>query len=118
MIFSGLDKVFNLFKLSHAARSLHVSNFQIITDMGIRIFMIITFRQLSQLPRKSFSACIILPRSAITVTPPITKGFSYLLKQVVIGKYRPPFAHGDVVSRVKAERSDIAKRSDHLTVIG
>jgi hypothetical protein len=60
------------FKLRQSKRGLHISDFQVVAQMGIGVFVIIAIWQIAQLPIKTSITGILFARRAEAVTAPIT----------------------------------------------
>ena len=71
--------------------------------------MVVPSWQLPHLPTESLCASVVFAGRAITVSTPITKGFSDALEIVVVREDRATLSHGDVMSRVKTQSSNVAE---------
>ena len=65
------DELVQPLQLGKTDRRLHVGNFQIIAEMRISVFVIVSERQFAELPAKPLLAGVVLARLAITVPAPI-----------------------------------------------
>ena len=70
--------------------------------MTVGVFMVVSFRQIAELPAKAPVAGIVLAGRARAIAPPVAEalGNSYELRAV--GKYGPAFPHRDVMRGIKA----------------
>ena len=87
---SPRNKFGRLLQLRQPASGLHIRDFEVIPEMTIGVFMIVTLGKVSEFLTKSRPACIVFAWGTITVTPPITKGLSNLPEPRRIGKDSPP----------------------------
>ena len=69
------DKEREFFQLGHANGGLHISRFQVITKMGIHVFMVVAKWQLAILFVKAVSAKVVFSGWAGAVSPPVSKRF-------------------------------------------
>ncbi len=115
---SRVDERRQFLQLRNAHGRLHVGGFEIIANVRIDVFVIVAVRQLSQLPVETLAAGILFTRSAPAIPSPVAKGFDQRAQQRLVGQDAPAFAHGDVVSRIKADGREIAEGSDFLSAIG
>ena len=86
--------------------------------MAISILVVVAQWQVTQLPAKTLATSVIFAGRAVAISPPVTEAFGNRFEFIELGKHRAAFTHGDVVRRVKAERSNIAKSADHLAAVG
>ena len=104
-----LTKIIEFLELLHPYRRLHIGHFQVVADMRINIFMVVTGGERSVLPRKPFSADIALARPAETVAAPIFKRLDNAGKRVIRCERRTAFAGCDMVRGVKREGGKVAE---------
>src|SRR5271157_5972112 len=70
--FAPLNKVCQLGELCQTNRSLHVSGFKVVADMGINVLVIVAERQRSELLAEALATCIVFTPGTITVASPIS----------------------------------------------
>ncbi len=104
-------------KLTEADRRLHVGHLEVISDVAVGVFMIVSGRQVAQREVVAFPAGIVLPRVAPAVASPIAERFDELFQDRAVGEHGPPFAHRQVVRRVKAHGRNVAECAHRSTVI-
>lgn len=68
----------------------------------------------SQVAGRNAFTCVVTAWSTITITPPITERFDDTLQFRRLGKYRPTFTHGDMMSGIEANGTNIAERTSHF----
>src|SRR5690606_21713544 len=115
--FARRDAVSQTVHLRQGAGGLHVGDLQVVAQMRVGVLVIIAFRQVAQLPAEAFAAGVVFAWCAVAVTPPVAEGFNDALEQWAVGEYRPAFAHGDVVRRVKTQGADITETTDLSTFV-
>ena len=86
--------------------------------MTIGIFVVVTIRQVAQLVAKALTAGVVFAGLAIAVAAPVAEALSNGFQFAVVGEHRTTFAHGNVMCRIEAQRSNIAKGTNHLATIG
>ena len=97
-----------LLQLGTADGCLHVRGFQVISEMRVYIFVIVSQGQLPILSVKPVAAQIIPSRRTHTVPPPVSEGADDLVEQRIVRIHGASFAHGHMVRRVKAGGPDVA----------
>ena len=108
VLFAPGGKRRKLFKLLNTDGCLHFGRLQVIAQMRIHVFVIVTLGEQSVLPVKAVMTGIILTGSAAAVTSPVAKRFDKSVQQCVIGIHGTALSHSHMVRRVKAGCSDIA----------
>ena len=117
IFFSSFNEERELLHLLRADGGLHVCDLQVIADMRIDIFMVVTFRQIPILRGKSFPTSIVLASSAIAIATPVADGSSGASQYFVVGEDATAFPHRYVVSRVERAGGYMAERADELPFI-
>src|SRR5262249_27674384 len=107
-----------LAELLPADGGLDVERLQVITEVTIDVLVVVTTRELTQLPTKSFAAGIVLAGRAPTIATPISKRFGNPLELPAAGRHRSAFSHGQLMRRVEALRCEIAERRGGVSVGG
>ena len=118
VVLARLDELGGFLQLGQAAGGLHVGDLEVVAQVAVGVFVVVTVGQVPQLLAKTFAAGVVLAGLAITVPAPVTKALGDGFEIVVVGEHRTTFAHGDVVRRVKAQGADVAKGADHLATVG
>src|SRR4051794_7147406 len=85
--------------------------------MRVRVFVVVTARELAQFPIKSFSAGVFLAGFAPAVPAPVPERFNNGFKEGLFREDASAFAHSDVVCRVKADRRQIAEGTNFSAAI-
>ena len=103
--------------------SLDVEGFKIIAEMGVDVFVIVTFRKLAELPAEAFSACVVLAAGAPAVATPVTEALNQHLQPHVADHIdRTALAEREMMRRVEGLGGEIAEGSgeirDRLTPVG
>jgi len=109
------DELLEFLELGAADRGLHVRYLEIIADIAINVFVVITKGQAAELLAEAFSAGIAFPPGAITIPTPITDGAGDAGQVVVIGGHAAPFAHGDVMGGVEGKGGEVAEGSGQFS---
>src|SRR6478735_4534059 len=112
-----LDEAFQMVKLGETDCRLHVGDLQIIADMAVGVFMVISGRKIAKLAAKALAASIVLARCAPAVAAPVAHRFNDALQSRLVGEHGPAFSHGDVMGGVEAQCSDVAEGADVLAVV-
>ena len=76
--------------------------------MRIYIFVIVTYRELTELSVKTVAAEIISSRRTRTFSSPVPERSDDLIKQRIVGVDRAAFAHSHVMRGIERRSSDIA----------
>ena len=85
--------------------------------MAVGVFVVVAIRQIAMLLSKAFTASVIFAGLAIAIPAPVAEALCNGVQLAVVGEHRTTFPHGDVVRRVKAQCSNVAKGAYHLTTI-
>src|SRR5260221_1852378 len=97
---------------------LHVGDLQVVADMRVGGFVVVTERQLAQLPAEALAAGVVLAGSAIAIAAPVAEGVDEGFQLGAVGEDGAAFAHGDVMGGIEAERADVAEGPDDTPVVG
>ena len=76
--------------------------------------MVVPQGELPILTIKTMAAEIVPSRRTDAVTPPITNGLNNFMELGVVRIYRAAFAHGHMVRRIEARRSNITDRTGKI----
>ena len=107
-----LHKSLNSVSLHDTYGGLEIGRFKIVPNVGIDIFVIVSFRETPQLPTKTFRTGIGLTRRAPAVPSPITQGAGDLGKPCLVHDNPTPLTHSNVMGREKTQGPDITEGSD------
>jgi hypothetical protein len=107
-----LGKFRDPFSLGDTDSGLEICGFEIITDMGIDILVIISLGQTPQMPTKALCTGIGLARSAPAVPPPITQGAGDLGKPDLVHDHSTSLTQCNVMGREKTQSAHIPEGSD------
>ncbi len=118
VVLARLDESRRLVQLSKTAGGLHVSDLEVVPQMAVGVLVVVALGQVAEFPAEAFTAGVVSARRAEAVPPPVTKTLRNRLEFVAVGEDGTAFAHGDVVSRVEAQRRDVAEGAHHLAAVG
>src|SRR5712664_4979020 len=96
-----LNEFIQPFKLGEPDRGLHVGNLQIIAEVRVDIFVIISERQFSELPAKPLLASVVLARVAVTIPSPIADRFDNSHEDGGIAEDGAALPHRDMVRGIE-----------------
>src|SRR5262245_20294567 len=86
--------------------------------MRIDVFMIVTVRQIAELPLKPLATCIFAARLTPAVASPIAERFYEGFEQRGLSEHAAAFAQGDVVGRIETHGGEIAERAHLPAAVG
>ena len=110
VLLTRLDKVGQAPELDPADGGLGIEGLHIVAEVGIDIFVVVTFGELAELPHEAFAAGIVFPRRAPAVSPPIAEGLGVGLERRFTDDIDgAALAHGEVVGRVEGLGGDVAE---------
>jgi len=103
-IFFALDyELLEFLQLGAADGSLHVRYLEVITDMAVNVFVVITERQGAELLAETFPAGVAFSPGTVTVPAPVTNGAGDAGQIVVIRGHAAPLSQGDVMGGVEGK---------------
>ena len=70
---------------------LHICGFQVVADMGIRVLVIVSARQRTQLPIETLAAGVVFAGLAPAVAAPVAKGLNQGLQRRLVGENSSAF---------------------------
>ena len=108
VVATALNKSREFLKLFTTNSCLHISHFQIITEVAINIFVVVALGQLTKLTIKAVTAEVILTGGTNAITAPIAEGKDQSIQLRVIGVNASSLTHRHVMRRVKARSTNIA----------
>ena len=79
-----------LFELRTTDRGLHVGYLQIVPDVRKNVFVIVSMRERSQLPREALAAGVAGARVAPAIPSPVLEGADEFLQLRIVRQYAPP----------------------------
>ena len=97
---------------------LHIGYLEVVAQVAVGVLVVVSIGKVTELLAKAFATGIVLAGLAIAVAAPISKTLCNVLEFAVVGEHRAAFAHGDVMSRVKAQCGNVPKGAHHLTTVG
>jgi len=112
-----VDEAIQLLQLTKAHGSLHVGELEVVAEMAVGVFVVITMRQVAQLPIETLMAGVVDPWFAPAVPSPIPEGFYDLFEPGILGQHGAALAHGQVVCGVEAHRGQVAEGSHLATLV-
>ena len=77
----GLDEIRQLFELASPDGSLWIQRLQIVAEVAVNVFMVVSFGQFSKQPAKPFSSGVIFAGGEPTVPAPIAETFGISLQR-------------------------------------
>ena len=96
-----LDKGRKLLQLLHADRCLEIRRLQVVSEMTVHIFVVITVGQLPVIAVKTPATQVVTSGRADTVAAPVAVRQDQAVKQGVIRVDTSALAHCHMVGRVK-----------------
>src|SRR5208283_1288516 len=97
---------------------LHIGRFQVIPDVRIDVFVVVSARQRTQLPVKTLATGVVLAGLAPAIATPVAKGLNEHLQSRLICQDGSAFSGCDVVRRIKTQSGDITEGADVPSLIG
>jgi len=98
---AGLDEVREAPELDAADGGLRVQGLQVVAEVAVDVFVVVTLRQFAELPLESFAAGIVLAGGAPAVAAPVSEGFGVAFEGRAADDIDgSAFAHGEVMGRV------------------
>ena len=97
------DELIEFFELGTADSGLHLRDLEVVADVAVNVFVVITEGQVPELPAKAFPAGVAFPAGAVAIPAPVPDGAGDAGQFVVIGGHTTPFAHGDVMGRIEGK---------------
>ena len=110
----GFDNGVQFLKLGTADGGLHIGHFQVIPEMGINIFMVVTYRKVAKLFAETIFARVVNAPDTPAVTAPVTERVHQFVQQRIIGIDSTALTHRHVVRRIETARADMANRTRFL----
>ena len=110
----GFDNGVQLLKLGTADGGLHIGHFQVIPEMGIDIFMVVTYREVAELFAETVFARVVNTPMHQQSRPQSRKRVDQFVQQRIIGIDSTALSHRHVVWRIKATCADMADRTCFL----
>jgi len=114
VIFSSGDELLEFLQLGAAYGRLHVRHLEVITNVAVNVFVIITSRQGAELLPEAFPASVAFATGAVTVPTPVTNGAGDPGQVVVIRGHAAAFPHCYMVSRIERKSRYMAKSSSQF----
>jgi len=102
------DELLEFLELGAADGGLHVRYLEVVTDVTVNVFMVITEGQGAELLAEAFPAGVAFPPDAVTVPAPIPDGAGDAGQVVVIRGHAAPFSQGDVMGGVEGKGGEVA----------
>jgi len=111
------DKAGKLLELGDSDCGLHVGRLEVVADVTVNVFVIVTLRQIAQLPFKAAAAGVGFSGIAPAVTPPVAKRLGKFLEGRRLGQHASALTHGDVVRGVETGGCEVAESADAAALI-
>src|SRR6516162_10908029 len=106
----GRDKRVQFAQLLPPDGRLDIERLQVVPEMTVNVFVVISGRQTAELPFEPFPTGIVLAGSAPTVPAPVPERFCDPFQPAAIRKDGAAFAHRQMVGRVKTLGRQVAER--------
>lgn len=103
------DELVKFPELGATDGGLHVRDLEVVADMAVNVFVIITKGQGAELLAEAFPAGVAFPPGAVTIPAPVADGAGDAGQIVVIRGHTAPFAQGDVMGRVEGKGGEVAE---------
>ena len=97
---------------------LHIRRLQVVPDVGINVLVVVSARQGTHLPVKTFAASVVPAGFAPAIATPVAKRINQHLQGRLICKDGTAFSGRDVVRRVEAQGGDVTKGANVPSLIG
>ena len=108
--FACFHKVGQAFDLDATDGRLDVEGFDVIAEVGIDVFMVVSLGEFAELPLEAFAAGVVLAGGAPAVAAPVTEGFGVGLERCAADDvHRAAFPHGEVVGWVEGLSGEVAE---------
>src|SRR3954468_6318214 len=89
-------------QLNPTNRRLQIERFQIISEVAVDVFVIVSLRQFTELPAEALPTGVVDSARAPAIAPPVTETFhDYFEAHIARDVHRASLAHRDVVGRIK-----------------
>src|ERR1043166_4496644 len=96
------NEIRKLVELLNTDGRLNIKWLQVITEVGIDEFVVVTFWQLSEFPAKALATRIVHAAAAPAIAPPVAKALHEGFKKHVVNDvHRTSLAERDVVRRIE-----------------
>ena len=106
---AGFDEGGEFFELLTADGGLGVERLEVVAEVAVDVFVVVSLGQLAELPTEAFAAGVVFAGGAPTVAAPVAKalgvGFKRRMRDDI---HRAPLAHREVVRWVEGLRGDVA----------
>ena len=107
--FSGFDEGGKFFELLTSDRSLGVEGLEIISEVAVNVFVVVTLGEFPELPAEALVAGIIFSGRTPAVATPISKALRVGFQgRLVANIHSTPLPHGKVVRGIERLRRDVA----------
>ena len=103
------DKSLQLLELRQADRRLHVGYFQVVADVGIDVFMVVTEGQGAELLGEPFPAAVRLPAGAVAIAAPIAHRTGDASEQRIARQDAAALSHRDVMGGIEGDGGQVAE---------
>ena len=113
----GGDEAGQLLELRDSDCRLHVGRFEVVTDVAVNIFVVVSAGQVAQFPFKAATAGVGFSGIAPAVAAPVAKRFGQLLERGRLREHASAFAHGDVVRGIEAGGGEVAEGANGAPVV-
>src|SRR5271167_4758068 len=102
IVLSSLHKIRQSFELATPDRRLGIERLQIVAEMAVDVFVVVTLRQFAELPAEPLVARVVLARRTPAVATPVAQTLdNYLEDHVPRNTDGPTLAEREVMRRVE-----------------
>src|SRR6185312_13556490 len=98
-------------ELLAADGGLHVERLEIVAQVAVDVLVVVALGQRAEAPAEPLAAGVVLPRGAPAIAAPIAERLGDAAQAAGAGEHGAPFAHRQVVRRIKTLRRQMAERA-------
>src|SRR5687768_3306752 len=109
---AALNEAWKLLEPRDADGGLHVGRLQVVADVRVDVLVVVSVRQVAELPVEPLAARVLLPRLAPAVTSPVSKRLEDRLHLRRVREHTPALPHRDVVRGIEAHGGEVPERAD------